>query len=595
MATMIPSMPLDVEIRSDEDKIFYKLRDSLPKEVYVAHSFVIYDQNKTTGEYYKSEIDFLIIVPDVGCLIVESKNAKIYPEIKAGLTFNYGDHEVPTDYLWHLPDGKVMKYNGPFRQAARSKYNFEKYLKEGRVAKFGYGNKISFATCVCLPLIDSNTITNWNLPADAGSPKFIINLNDLKPENKDKLYNRIVDIIETQRNKNDYVMNDRECQGFIQSVIAPSCNLIPSKHFFINLQNERLDAFLHQQLVILDFMEEQKIAVIGGGAGTGKTKIALEKARRLNDEGKKVLFLCFNKKLKEHLTENYQYDNVRFETIDSLYYSYFKSDAKGNYNPLRKRIEDDYGKGIFPYKHFVIDEAQDLGRKDVEGSGLLKLLQDIVEMEEDSCCYFFYDKYQLVQSKEIPSVIQNADCKMMLYRNCRNTEKIATTSYKVFTKDELSKRDLKGFEEGVNPKAINCSKDETYEKVEKMVTSLRAKGYNDIVILTAKEENTSSLYERASGESLFFGGFKCLFTTCRKFKGLEAEAIIITDLDGDVLLNSDKRLLFYVGASRAKFDLNLVFNLTAEECKQWLDKSGHKSPFFSPNLLYTAFETEMFK
>ena len=24
MATMIPSMPLDVEIRSDEDKIFYK-------------------------------------------------------------------------------------------------------------------------------------------------------------------------------------------------------------------------------------------------------------------------------------------------------------------------------------------------------------------------------------------------------------------------------------------------------------------------------------------------------------------------------------------------------------------------------------------
>ena len=131
MAIMIPSMPLDVEIRSDEDKIFYKLRDSLPKEVYVAHSFVIYDEDKTTGEYYKSEIDFLIIIPDVGCLIVESKNAKIYPEIKKGLTFNYGDHEVKTDYLWHLPDGKVMKYNGPFRQAARSKYNFEKYLKEG--------------------------------------------------------------------------------------------------------------------------------------------------------------------------------------------------------------------------------------------------------------------------------------------------------------------------------------------------------------------------------------------------------------------------------------------------------------------------------
>ena len=94
---------------------------------------------------------------------------------------------------------------------------------------------------------------------------------------------------------------------------------------------------------------------------------------------------------------------------------------------------------------------------------------------------------------------------------------------------------------------------------------------------------------------MFFDGFKCLFTTCRKFKGLEAEAVIITDLDGDVLLNGDKRLLFYVGASRAKFDLNLVFNLTTDECKQWIDKSRCKYPFFSPNLLYVAFGTEMFK
>ena len=96
MATMIPSMPLDVEIRSDEDKIFYKLRDSLPKEVYVAHSFVIYDQDKTTGEYYKSEIDFLIIIPDVGCLIVESKNAKIYPEIKTYLNDVVEDCKLTT-------------------------------------------------------------------------------------------------------------------------------------------------------------------------------------------------------------------------------------------------------------------------------------------------------------------------------------------------------------------------------------------------------------------------------------------------------------------------------------------------------------------
>lgn len=128
-----------------------------------------------------------------------------------------------------------------------------------------------------------------------------------------------------------------------------------------------------------------------------------------------------------------------------------------------------------------------------------------------------------------------------------------------------------------------------------MVASLRTKGYKDIVILTAKEEGGSVLSNLAKGESLFFGGFKCLFTTCRKFKGLEAEAIIIVDIDADILLNGENRLLFYVGASRAKFDLNLIFNLTDDECKSFIEKSGKKYPFYNKELLYSAFDTEKFK
>ena len=86
MAIMIPSRPLDVEKISGEEEIFYKLRDALPPHVYVAHSFVIYDRNNKTGEMYESEIDFLVIIPDVGCLIIESKNAKIYPKASQGLS-----------------------------------------------------------------------------------------------------------------------------------------------------------------------------------------------------------------------------------------------------------------------------------------------------------------------------------------------------------------------------------------------------------------------------------------------------------------------------------------------------------------------------
>lgn len=585
MAIMIPSKPLDVEKRSGEGEIFWILKEALPNDVYIAHSFVIKDIDIETREMYECEIDFLVIIPNVGCIIIESKNARI----------RYS-HD---DFLWHLSNGKIMKYNGPFRQAERAMWKFTEYLKEGRVAKFGFSDLITFSNCVLLPIIDQSTINSWNLPADAGSVKFILSKDDLYSKIQGHLYERICEIIKMQYRENYKCMNEEQCRRFIETVIAPACNLLPSKHFFVDLQQERLASFLHQQLVILDFMEEQRIAVIGGGAGTGKTMIALEKAKRLNEKEEKVLFLCFNRMLKDYLAREYPYKNVRYETIDSLYYSYFKCEAQGNYNPLTNRINADYGTEKFPYENFIIDEAQDFGRKEIEGSGLLKLFQDIVEMNDSGCCYFFYDKYQLVQSKEIPSVIVNAECKMMLYKNCRNTERIATTSFTVFKKDELTRREVKGFEKGTIPIAINCTTDAIYENVSKMVGNFRKKGYKDIVILSVKEDGGSALSSMAKGNGnekhLYFGGFDCRFTTCRKFKGLEAEVIIIVDIDGSVLLDKDKRLLFYVGASRAKFDLGLVLNLNDNECKTFIENSERSFPFYNCNLLYELLEVMPFE
>ena len=52
---------------------------------------------------------------------------------------------------------------------------------------------------------------------------------------------------------------------------------------------------------MLDFLREQKIAAIHGPAGTGKSLLAMEKARMLAQTGQKVLLLCFNEFLLQHL------------------------------------------------------------------------------------------------------------------------------------------------------------------------------------------------------------------------------------------------------------------------------------------------------
>ena len=47
----------------------------------------------------------------------------------------------------------------------------------------------------------------------------------------------------------------------------------------------------------------------------------------------------------------------------------------------------------------------------------------------------FYDKLQLIQGFSIPKFIEKADCRLTLYKNCRNTKKIAETSFKPLRKE----------------------------------------------------------------------------------------------------------------------------------------------------------------
>ena len=56
-----------------------------------------------------------------------------------------------------------------------------------------------------------------------------------------------------------------------------------------------------------------------------------------------------------------------------------------------------------------------------------------------------------------------------------------------------------------------------------------------------------------------------LFTTTKRFKGLEADVVILVDLDEDSFDSFESRNLYYVGASRAKHFLEMVAILNAEQ------------------------------
>ena len=119
------------------------------------------------------------------------------------------------------------------------------------------------------------------------------------------------------------------------------------------------------------------------------------------------------------------------------------------------------------------------------------------------------------------------------------------------------------------------------EKEEKAVDNaiglLKEKGIDDIVILTMKTEASSVLSHHVAN-GLYNDEVK--FSTCRKFKGLEADAIILIDLDAGSLMK-DENKLGYVGASRARHELFMIASMNEEDCKSLLelkDKKPGKNP-----------------
>lgn len=106
---------------------------------------------------------------------------------------------------------------------------------------------------------------------------------------------------------------------------------------------------------------------------------------------------------------------------------------------------------------------------------------------------------------------------------------------------------------------------EAIERIETLIDELKNEGITDVVILTCKSEFKSILKENSDN-----GTFKKkVFTTCRKFKGLEADAIILIDVDEDTF-GSEAVQRFYVGASRARLRLEIVTTMTDENCEKVL-------------------------
>jgi len=539
MAIMIPEKPRSFDPASQEGLIFDALA-LLPEDYYVFHSFRITDTRD--GTFRESETDFVILNRTKGVICLEAKAGQVRYE----------------NGCWLYGSGIPMHNGGPFNQASANKYKLMRYISDSNMAFIL--EKCKFFHAVWFPSVSNDRLRSMTLPSEGDKVLVLTKeaLDDPK-EFIDRIYTlQLPSRVETK-------LSEIECKRLVREIFCPQFNVFPSASFEADLKKIVFHRLLDEQAGILDFLDEQLTAAINGAAGTGKTMIAVEKARRHAAAGERVLFLCFNAQLKDYLEENYARDLVSYYTIAGFACKICNT-VKPNYNELKAKLEDYYISGSFPYKHVIIDEGQDFGSEAIEETDIIQLIHDIiVDTDQGGTFYVFYDRLQLIQAREMPKFIGDLDCRLTLYRNCRNTENIAVTSLRPIT--ERKPKVFEGAVKGTPAKIHFCdSIQNERERLDSIIDNLVADGYRDIVLLTCKTEATSIL-----SNSINNGKYrnKYLFTTCRKFKGLEADVVILLDVD-KTTFEQGNVLIFYVGTSRARIKLEIAAILSDDDCKEIL-------------------------
>lgn len=533
MAKMIPEKVIYFNTSYGEKKVYESLK-KLPDEYTVFYSVAWQQKDRKKQNVTWGESDFTILHPQKGILVIEVKSG--------GISYNNGQWlQTRTDTQ------ETNKMKDPLLQANKSKYLFIDIINEVK----GPGQQCAVESAVWFPSISKNTKFSQLPPAYKND--IIFREEDLEEPEKaiEKAYNYYY-------SKNHTNMDTSMVQRII-SRLAPEFDLIESMS---SQKEEKEYSFLkltREQSTLLDYLIEQRKVTIQGTAGTGKTLIAVEEAKRLADEGRTVLFLCFNHFLCKHLNENCQHKNVKYYNLHKLIY-----DFSGNYNIQNNEYEYLLNKikEKLYFQDIIIDEAQDLD------DGVINFFSKFAD-EKNGKFYVFYDKNQLIYQRKNADWIEKSECKLVLSKNCRNTFQIAITSNNIIDINTQWKENVVN---GDMPKICFVKdKESAISSIEKLIKEYKNKGFknNEITILTTKTENESILngQEYIADNKIVkeMDNENILFTTSKKFKGLESNAVILIDLDENTFIDEGKKRNFYVAASRAKQILDIVVIASKEE------------------------------
>lgn len=546
---MIPAvLPLEV-LRSrslDGEKIMYNaLRDQLGDGWVVVYNQHWISRSGDRRPIRSGETDFMVMHPDYGILIIE---------VKGGLEISYD----PSNDEW-VSTGKNGNRNiikNPFRQVMSCKASFEDLIREeDTLSLTNWQNQktVVVGQCVAFPEFDLIEGRLFFYKDD----EFVILKKDIN-----NLQTRFIEILKSFE-KNVILDNtmQRDVVNFIKKVKSNVVTIRGTLKSWIDSENYQMHQATEQQLEILKMVfKNSNDLYITGCAGSGKTLLATSIAKDYANEDFKVLLVCYNVLLGKTLSK---LRSVHPRIKAGNFYSVLAEILKSS-TPLEKLSDDELLTMVlekYPEKFdvLIVDEAQDLSNDKID---ILRLL-----LKDNGRCIIFSDDNQVVVGSGHfkPAGFTSFN----LNWNLRNTHQIFQQVEKHYYQSvSLVHRGPLGIPIEVTEPYASNDFNQLASILRKKISSLinvEKVLPRNIAIITLKSVAKSSLHKLSIPQvslSIFSdadSGDAIRVDTVRRFKGLESEVVIITELDE--LNEKEKELkenLLYVSFSRAKNHLIIV-------------------------------------
>jgi hypothetical protein len=580
-----------------ERRIFELFRDAPDTDDWVCLHSLALAKHETKR---RAEIDFVLLTRQ-GIFVQEVKGGRI----------------SRTDGVWRFTDrwdNSVTKNESPFDQAASAMFSLEAEIRE-KFTDDRRRRRLLFGFAAMFPDI------SFDLTGTEVDPRQLYDRRSRHRPVKEFVEQLAAYWRECSSDKDGkptrYAPTDADIEAIVE-FLRGDFDLVPSVGARADASARQLLSLEKEQYAVLDGLElysdpadPNPRFIIQGGAGTGKTLLAAEVARREAEKTKSnVLLICFNRVLQNVLEHNVKAQGEGTITVKSIgvllndligassFAEEYKAESRGVddhtvYREVMPRFATNaiLEGSVEPYASLIIDEAQDM-----MSTEMLDLLEPFVvggfkqgrwwvfcDMNNQESVFGVFEQEALFRLMGFGKV-------SILPTNRRNTIPIANET-EIVTRPKFPPRAT------VDGLPVKTRFYKPHNQSDALSAVLRSLLNDDVaphqitVLSPRRSEDCCAAQLTAPNLTLVTrnNGWKVgsqlvnaiTYCTVSSFKGLENDFIVLTDVDE---LSTDWwKGVVYVGMTRARVGLYLLMGSSLraaynERQKTWLQEHLGKGP-----------------